>query len=277
MDGTAGLTPDREVRIDSSDPTVAELAARMFASAIAEGEVVVADPPEAPAPAHAPPAPPAVEPQPAAPSPVPATVETPAPAPEPVAAPENVPTFKPKIDDDLRALLDEPDFDEEARAEVADEIESEEYEYADPETTAKVRALEKRTQFLEGQLVAKSKKGWVEEAKRAYPDLARLLPGEIEAIAATSRRSFMRAADATNTKYATVLGPTLAKLEAERVAIASGAVATAREEVANAWGRPAADTLPPMAAAQADALAKARATGKLEEQIKVLMQDTPVL
>lgn len=258
------------------EAALAELTARMFAGEIAEGAVVVTDPPEAPAPpVQAAPVAPAVEPQaPATPAPVAATVETPA---EPVVAPESAATFKPKLDDDQRALLDEPDFDEEARAEVADEIESEEYEYADPETTAKVRALEKRTQFLEGQLVAKSKKGWVEEARRAYPDLARLLPGEIEAITATSRRAFMRAADATNTKYATVLGPTLAKLEAERTAIANGAVATAREEVANAWGRPAADTLPPMAAAQAEALQKARDAGDLQGAIKALMVDTPVL
>lgn len=258
------------------DAALAELTARMFAGEIAEGAVIVDDPPETPAP-------PVPEPPVAINKPDPEVVAQ-ADAQKVEAAekreatpPENVPTFKPKFDDDQRALIDEPDFDEEARVEVAAEIEADEYEYADPEVAAKLRALEKRNKFLEDRDVAKSKKGWVEEAKRVYPDLARLIPGEIEAITATSRRAFLRAADAANTKYATALAPTLARLEAERVAIAAGATEVAREEVANAWGRPAADTLPPLAAAQADALQKARATGKLEEQIKVLMQDTPVL
>lgn len=258
---------------DAQAAALGTLTAQMFAEPIATGEVVVTDEP-APAPAlnfePAPPPPPESRP-PAAPT---ATVEAP---PEPVAAPESIPTFKPKLDEDQQAFLDEPDFDAEAAAEVAAEVESDEYEYEDPEQAARVRALEKRNQFLETQLVSKSKKGWVEEAKRAYPDLARLIPGEIEAINATSRRAFLRAADTANTKYATVLGPTLAKLEAERAAIASGAVEVARTEVANAWGKPAADTLPQLAGAAQEALDRARATGGLEGAIKELMKTTPVL
>lgn len=258
---------------DAQNEALAALTTQMFAESIATGEVVVDDP--APVAVQvAPPAPtPPVAPQ-APDIPAPVAVEAPV---EAVVAPENVPTFKPKLSDDLQALLDEPDFEEEAALEVAAEVESNEYAYDDPEATAKVRALEKRNQFLETQLVAKSKKGWVEEAKRAFPDLARLLPGELEAISATSRRAFIREADKVNTRYQTVLAPTLAKLEAERVAIASGAVAVAREEVANSWGRPAADTLPPVAAAQAEALDKARKSGNLTDQIKVLMETTPVL
>lgn len=219
---------------------------------------------EAPAPTEAPQAP--------ASPPTPIAETLPAPV-----TPEAVPTFRANFDEDQRALLDEPDFDEEARLEVAAGVEDGEYEYADPETAAKLKAQQKRIDFLEGQVVAKSKKGWIEEAKRACPDLARLIPGEIEGIQASSRRAFLREAAARNTKYAAVLAPTLAKLEADRAAIAAGAVATAREEVADAWGRPAADTLPPIAAAQQEALAKARATGDLQGAIKVLMNDTPVL
>lgn len=257
---------------DAQAAALATLTGQMFAEPIATGEVVVTDEP-APAPAFTPVAPP--EPV-AAPAQIVAEPPDPVVAP-PVEAPENVPTFKPRLDEDLQALLDEPDFDEEARVEVAAEVDDEGYEYADPEQAAKVRAQEKRIEFLEGQLVAKSKRGWIEEAKRAFPDLARLIPGEIEAIGATSRRGFMRAADTANTKYATVLGPTLAKLEAERAAIASGAVEVARNEVANAWGKPSSDTLPAAAVAEKEALDRARATGGLEGAIKELMKTTPVL
>ena len=273
-----GMLPEREPQIDASSPTIADLTARMFAEPIATGEVVVTDPPEAAAaPAQAAPEPPAA---PAAPA---TSVVTDEPLPEPEATPEHVPTFKAKLDDDLQALLDEPDFDEEARAEVAAELEDPdgEYEYTDPEQAARVRALEKRNQFLETQLVAKSKKGWIEEAKRAFPDLARLLPGEIGGIAATSRRGFLREAASINTRYATALAPTLARLEAERAAIAASAMGVARQEVADAWGRPSADSLPAAAAATQEALAKARATaqatGNIEESIKVLMNTNPVL
>lgn len=270
----AGMLPERETQLDARDPAIADLAARMFAGAIAEGEVVVTDP-EPVVQAPAPQVPPAAQEAPVAAPVVPAT---PGVAEGPVV-PEDAPTFKAKFDEDQRALLDEPDFEAEARAEVQAELDDPdgEYEYADPETTAKVRALEKRNAFLEGQVVAKSKKGWVEEAKRACPDLVRFFPGEIESIDATSRRAFLRAADALNTKYATALGPTLEKLEAERRAISGNAVAVAREEVANAWGRPAADTLPPAAAAQQDALERTRKAGDLDAGIKVLMQDHPVL
>jgi hypothetical protein len=70
-----------------------------------------------------------------------------------------------------------------------------------------------------------------------------------------------------------VLAPTIERLERERAAIASGALEVAREEVANSWGRPSADSLPSSAAAVGEALDKARKTGKLENQIKVLMED----
>jgi len=250
---------------DAQQAAVEALTAQMFAGSIAEGEVVVNDPP-APVAAATPQTPEAT---PAAPD---AVTEAP-------VAPEEAPnyTFKPTLSEDLQALLDEPDFEAEAAAEVAAEQESDDYEYADPETAAKLRAADKRIAFLESQVVAKSKKGWVEEAKRAYPDLARLIPGELEGITSTSRRAFAREADRINAKYAAVLAEPLAKLEAARAAISAGAVAVAREEVATAWGKPAGDTLPPMAAAQADALQKARATGKLEESIKVLMNNTQVL
>lgn len=274
----AGMLPERETQIDSGNPAIADLAARMFAGPIAEGEVVVTDP-----------EPVAQVPAPAAPEVIMAQEQEAerqgdrmvAAAVQTVTAPtpEDVPTFKPKLDDDLRALLDEPDFEAEAAAEVQAELDDPdgEYEYTDPQAKAAQRAAEKRIAFLESQLVAKSKKGWVEEAKRTFPDLARLIPGEIEAITASSRRTFMQAANAANTKYATVLGPTLEKLEAERRAISGNAVAVAREEVANAWGRPAADTLPPLAAAQQDALEKTRKAGDLDAGIKVLMQEHPVL
>lgn len=261
---------------DAQAAALATLTGQMFAEPIATGEVVVTDPepPAAPVAVVEVAAPAMVKPTPG-PPPVPIAL-TPE-EPELAAPPENVPTFKPRLDEDQQAFLDEPDFDAEAAAEVAAEVDSEEYEYDDPEVQARLRALEKRNQFLEGQVVAKSRKGWVEEAKRAYPDLARLIPGEIEAIGATSRRAFLRAADAANTKYATVLGPTLAKLEAERAAIASGAVEVARTEVANAWGKPSSDTLPAAAVAEKEALDKARATGGLEGAIKELMKTTPVL
>lgn len=214
-------------------------------------------------------------------APAPQAVAPPEAVTEPPVAPEEVPnyTFKPKLDEDWQAILEEPDFEEEARSEIAAELADDdgEYEYADPEVAAKLRTLEKRNAFLESQVVAKSKRGWIEEAKRAYPDLARLIPGELEGIAATSRRAFAREADKINAKYAAVLAEPLAKLEAARQAIAQGAVATARAEVANAWGKPAGDVLPALAAATQDALTEARSKGDFEGSIKALMGQHPVL
>lgn len=282
MAGTAGMLPERETPIDSNAPTIAELTAQMFAEPIATGEVVVTDPESAPAVTPITPpagvaAPSAAPTTPAASAPTPAAIEA-QPEPELVAEPET-PTFRSRWDDDARALLEEPDFEEEARVEVAAELEDGdgEYEYTDPQVAARIRALEKRNAFLESQNIAKSKKGWVEEAKRGCPDLARWLPGRIEGIDASSRRAFLREAERRNLEAQQIFGPTLAKLEADRAAIAADAVAAARAEVAAAWGRPAADTLPPTAAAAAEALAKARAKGDLEGAIKALMQDNPVL
>jgi hypothetical protein len=144
--------------------------------------------------------------------------------------------FKPRLNDDLQALLDEPDFDEEAALEVAAELEDGEYEYGDPEVAKQLRSLQKRNAHLESQLVAKSRKGWVAENLRAYPLLDKYAADQVQAIAATSRRAFAREAAKLNATYEKALAPALEEITKAKAALKQQVVTEARDEVKRAWG-----------------------------------------
>lgn len=179
--------------------------------------------------------------------------------------------YKPKLNDELQALLDEPDFDEEAALEVAAELEDGGYDYTDPEVAKQLRSLEKRNQHLEAQLVAKSRKGWVAENLRAYPLLEKYAAEQVQTITATSRRAFAREAAKLNATYEKALGPALEEIAKAKTRLRDEVTAEARDEVKRAWGTPAGDTLPAPAAEVQEKLEKARKTGRLRDSLKVLM------
>lgn len=184
--------------------------------------------------------------------------------------------FKPRLNDDLQALLDEPDFDEEASLEVAAELEDGDYEYGDPEVAKQLRSLQKRNAHLESQLVAKSRKGWVAENLRAYPLLDKYAADQVQAIAATSRRAFAREAAKLNATYEKALAPALEEIAKAKAALKQQVVTEARDEVKRAWGTPAGDTLPAPAAEAQERLANARKTGKLRDSLKVMLEEKPL-
>ncbi len=213
----------------------------------------------------------------AAPAQVSSTSQTAAEAAPEAAAPEaetvepEIPSFEPDLPEDLAALLDEPDIDAEVEAEIA--AEQNEYdENYDPDEARRIKKLEKRAAWLEGQLVAKSRSGWVAENLRAYPLLATYAADDVKAIQATSRRGFAREAAALNERYMRVLKPAIDDIAKAKAALKAEATDEARAEVAQAWGKPIGDGGAAAPDAMVAALDKARADrAPLIDRIKILM------
>lgn len=197
-------------------------------------------------------------------------VETPV-ADEPEAV---LPDFSPQLSDELQALLDEPDFDEEAALEVAAEAADSYDETFDQDTAAQLRAKDKKIKWLEEQNANKSRKGWVEEQASAYPFLREYAPKELkEALAGvTSRRAAARVAADLNEKYTRVLGPAVADLNVAKAAAKTDAEKAARGKAATQWGLPAGDVAgTEVLAEQERALVEARERrAPLIERIKIL-------
>lgn len=135
-----------------------------------------------------------------------APVEPVSPAPTPVAeapaAPVQEtepaqPVAEDEMPEDIKALLDGPDFEEDDDEPVAPAAQAEpEYdddEYEDPEV-AKLRkrlaAEQKKTAWLEQQRLERERKGWEKEAAKYLPHSEPFL-GNINA---TSKRAFLREA-----------------------------------------------------------------------------------
>jgi hypothetical protein len=180
--------------------------------------------------------------------------ETPSNAAEPAQDSESDPTFEPgagtepaqpdpedtvEIPDEIRELLEEPDFDVEAEAEVAasnvqedDEEQYGEYEDANlaSERKARIKA-EKRAEWLEQRRVEENRGKWEQEALKYFPH-AKPFIGKIDA---TSRRGFLKQANAYH--------ETIAKHVSE---VAPGTLAADREklkeelkaELEASWGKP---------------------------------------
>lgn len=214
------------------------------------------------------------------PTPAAETAEPPAPVnePEPIE-PQPELTFEPQLSDELQELLDTPDFEEEALAEVVDERDPDEYdETFDPQEAAKERAKDKRIKFLEERLVQANKGKWVAENKKAYPLLATYAADELSAIEATSRRGFAREAARLNERYTKVLGPALQDLAAAKASVKAEVETEVRSEASKNWGLPVAE--PGGAAAfseQERALLEARERrAPLAERLKILAGIRPV-
>lgn len=145
-------------------------------------------------------------------------------------------SYDPVIPEDLAALLNEPDFEEEAAAEI--QAEAEETFIENPDDAAKLRALEKRNAWLEERVVETSRKNWVAENLRAYPLLREYAKTEVEGIKATSRRGFAREAAALNTRLETIAKPMLADIRAAAATTRQEAVTEGREVARQRWGAP---------------------------------------
>lgn len=186
--------------------------------------------------------------------------------------PEPVISFDPVPDDELDALLAEPDIAAEVEAEIAAEMEEFSDTY-DPDEARRIKTLEKRNQWLEQQHVAGQRKNWVAENLRKYPLLATYAPDDIAAIDATSRRAFAREAQKLNERYSRVLGPALQDLHAAKEIAKTEAEQAARSKAAAEWGLPALDpssALPGAAAQEAALIAARAARAPLKERIKIL-------
>lgn len=221
--------------------------------------------------------------EPVASSPPPAATAAPDPDPEPEPDPEPPAaeaeqpawSFDPVPDDDLDRLLEEPDFDEEAREEVTARFDAGELtEDDDPEALARVRALEKRNEYLEQRLVRSERHKWVEENLRKYPVLKEYAADEVRAFSATSRRAFAREAKALNDRLTGMLRPALEDIAAYKAQAKEAAEREARAKAAEQWGlphlEPAGST--PAATEQERKLADARERrAPVEERFKILM------
>lgn len=197
-----------------------------------------------------------------------------------------LPSFAPLADEDLDRILEEPDFEDEIEAEIKAEKDaldpaSFEGEY-DENAQRELKRLTKRNAYLEDQLVAKSKKGWVAENLRKYPALAHYAKDEVEAIDATSRRQFAVQAAKLNDRYMKVLEPALADIAAMREKVAGVTKTEARQEVKAAWGTPPGElalsegTEADTAIAAAIARAGVRG-GDMSEVYKLMLQARPVI
>lgn len=180
--------------------------------------------------------------------------------------------YEPQLSDELRQLLEEPDFEEEAAAEVAAAFEAGEFdETVDPEVEKEIRALRKRNEFLEARVVQASKGKWVAENLRAYPLLATYAPEEIQGIEATSRRAFAREAAKLNDRYTKMLKPALEDVARLKEQAKTEALAEARQQASAQWGLPVAEPVGSGSAAMQSELQKARAArAPLHERIKIL-------
>jgi hypothetical protein len=245
-----------------------ENAARMLAEMQPEGQLVEAPQPVVSSPAPAADAAPVVQ---NSPDPDDAAANA---AIEAVVAATDAFDFTPKLDDDYRALLEEPDFEEEAAAEVAAEVEERGYDDTfDTDAAKKIRELEKRNAWLTEQNVKANKSKWVAEAERSFPLLGTYAADELRQIEASSRRGFAREAAKLNERYSKVLGPALQEVANLKAQAKAEALVEARSEAARQWGLPVVEASGAPAAIDETQrkLKEAREQGaSLEERLKIL-------
>jgi len=147
--------------------------------------------------------------------------------------------FDPEVPDDIRALVDEPDFEEEAEAEIAAQAEEwdeeGEEEYVDPRLMEERKqriALEKKLAHVETLRIKDARKAWAEEAEKFYP-LA-----DSSKIEATSRRGFLREAKKAHDANKPFVLKGIERTKAELAAKYEQEYAAKVAELEAAWGRP---------------------------------------
>lgn len=177
-----------------------------------------------------------------------------------------------ELPEDIEALLTEPDYEEEAEEEVAAEEEADEEEEWDDEKRElrkKLLAAEKKAEFYENQRAQSERKNWVKEVNKHFPY------ADAEAIKATSRRGFLRAAKAEHegikARVDTALESRRSQLEAEREQIR----AEERKRLEEAWGKPTTGpgVAPARAAEASESVDEAFRTRGLAAGIKEWMRE----
>lgn len=187
----------------------------------------------------------------------------------------------PELPEDITELLDEPDFEEEAAAEIAAAIPEDEYNteaYTDPELAEERRkriAAEKRAAHFEGLRVKDSRSKWEAEAAKFFPF------ADAGSIQATSRRGFLRAAQQENERVKNL--PSI-KAMIERGSLATEAVAAealdiAREESRDAWGKPLVgpSAAPAAAIQKQDQAQRIQNARTVHDRIRLRLQGTDAL
>lgn len=142
-----------------------------------------------------------------------------------------------EVPEELQELLETPDFEEDEDDEepLAPAAEFEVDEYADPETAKLAKRLakaEKQLQWEKQQKIKASQKLWQAEAAKYFQFSA---PSTIQA---NSRRAFLKEAQRQHEAVAKVAKPIFDQLAAEKAKLKEQAIAEARAEAAEMWGRP---------------------------------------
>lgn len=153
-----------------------------------------------------------------------------------------------ELPEDIRELVEVPDFEAEAAQEVESYLEvDEEFDIEnewDPEKKEilkRLYAAEKKAQFFEEQRAKEARKTWQSEAEKYFPYAD---AGQIQA---TSRRGFLRAAkeqhEAKKAEIASLEQKIRPKVESQiaaelRAKIEAEVRAELKESAAQAWGSP---------------------------------------
>lgn len=169
-------------------------------------------------------------------------------------APEGEPTGEQQQDDDgievpeitwetpeeLRDVLETPDFDEDEEIEefegegnVAPTFDDDEFEDPEKARMAKqIKKMQKQLAWSEEQKVKASKKAWSDEARKYFQF------SNPEVIQAKSRRAFLKEAQRQHQAVTKIAKPIFDAMAEERAKIKEQALAEAKAEAEQRWGRP---------------------------------------
>jgi hypothetical protein len=174
----------------------------------------------------------------------------------------------------IEGLLDDPLEEEEDDEEPPEEDDTAYDEYDPNQLQARLKKAEKQLKWSEEQRVTQGRKNWKAEAERRFP-LA-----DVDEITATSRRGFLKAADASHKRYKRKLTPILAQLKGAEKAEEEARRAEDREREAGQWGRPRGGPQQPLteqaeAATSQERNLDRRNYGGVKEMVKARLKHDP--
>jgi len=148
-----------------------------------------------------------------------------------------IPDINWEVPEELQEVLDSPDFDEE---EEVQEFEGEgnvnydqEDDFQDPEQLQRqLKKLQKQLRWEQEQKTKQGRKLWADEARKYFQF------SNPEVIQAKSRRAFLKEAQRQHEAVAKVAKPVFDQLAEEKKKIREEALAEARAQAEQMWGRP---------------------------------------
>ena len=146
-----------------------------------------------------------------------------------------IPEINWETPEELREVLEAPDFDEDDEPELDLSAQHESDEYEDEEKAALRRQLakaQKKLAWAEEQKAKASRKAWEDEARKYFQFSNPTL------IEAKSRRQFLKQAQAQHEAVARVAKPVFDQLTELKEKAKAEALAEARAEAAQRWGSP---------------------------------------